>query len=192
MRPCSAPKLTASHENGLTLGAVVLTLNATGCPLLLVICRARFTDWVNGPAGETGRGGGTTESRSGINGEGAKGKEGFRQRAREEAGGAGRRTVEPQDATGVERDGHFGRGRGRAGRTGPAPRILARAITQMGSLVTVFISSPSRLFVRIAFVFSFSIPAWLSRRQLGVFEACLSARRSTVGLVSYMEACTRS
>lgn len=33
----------------LTFGAVVLTLNATGCALLFVIWRERLTDWVNGP-----------------------------------------------------------------------------------------------------------------------------------------------
>lgn len=35
----------------ITFGAVVLTLNATGCAFLFEMCRARLTCWVRGPIG---------------------------------------------------------------------------------------------------------------------------------------------
>ncbi len=90
----------------LTLGAVVLTLNATGCALLLVIWRARLTDWVNGPVqAERARDGGTCRAASSASVHAAH-------------SGAYRRTVEPQNAAGVERDRHgvFWRDRGRGRR----------------------------------------------------------------------------
>lgn len=45
-----------SNKSRQTLGAVVLTLKATGCSLLFVIVRARFTTCVRGPIESRGEG----------------------------------------------------------------------------------------------------------------------------------------